>query len=149
MSEVKELSEEIIEKIEELSEAGNELFDEEQYHQAIEVWEKALALIPEPQQFYAESQWLEVAIGDAYFSLENYAVALSYFQKAIGNIGANGYENPFIVLRLGQCFLETNKLENAKEFLLRAYMLDGEEVFEEEDEKYFQFLKENVDLSEQ
>lgn len=30
--------------------------------------------------------------------------------------------------------------------MLRAYMLEGEEIFENEDEKYFHFLKENVEL---
>lgn len=90
---------------------------------------------------------MEVAIGDAYFSLENYTKALAYFQKALANTQKNGYENPFIVLRLGQCFLETNHNENAKEFLLRAYMLEGEKIFEDEEAKYFQFLKENVNLS--
>lgn len=66
--EFKELNEEIIEKIDKLSEEENDLFDEDKFHKAIAVWEKALSLIPEPQQFYGQSQWLEVAIGDAYFS---------------------------------------------------------------------------------
>lgn len=47
--EFKELNEEIIEKIDKLSEEGNDLFDEDKFHQAISIWKKALALIPEPQ----------------------------------------------------------------------------------------------------
>lgn len=50
----------------------------------------------------------------------------------------------FILLRLGQCFLETNNTEQAKEFLLRTYMIEGKAIFEEENEKYFQFLKANI-----
>lgn len=70
---------------------------------------------------------------------------MSFFQKAIANIEENGYHNPFILLRLGQSFLENNDTKQAKEFLLRAYMLEGENIFEEEDEKYFQFLQTNVE----
>lgn len=32
------------------------------------------------------------------------------------------------------------------ENLLRAYMLEGKEIFEEDDKKYFEFLKANVGL---
>lgn len=140
-----ELSQEIVDKIDELAEIGNDLFDDEKYQEAIAIWQKALSLIPNPQHIYGQSLWLEVSIGDAYFSLKNYAASLSFFQKAIANIEENGYHNPFILLRLGQSFLENNDTEQAKEFLLRAYMLEGENIFEGEDEKYFQFLQTNVE----
>lgn len=44
------------------------------------------------------------------------------------------------MLRLGQCAYELNK-EDYKEYLLRAYMLAGEEIFEADDEKYFESIK--------
>lgn len=139
-----ELSGDVIDRIEQQSEQGNEYFEQGEYDRALELWQQALSLIPHPQQIYAESQWLETSIGDVYFLLDKFELALACFQNARSNIEANAYENPFILLRLGQCFLENKQLEEAKEYLLRAYMLDGEDIFENDDEKYFAFLKENV-----
>ena len=44
------------------------------------------------------------------------------------------------MLRLGQCSHELGK-EDAVEYLMRAYMLTGEEIFESDDEKYFDLIK--------
>ncbi len=43
-------------------------------------------------------------------------------------------------MRLGQCSYELGR-DDAKEYLLRAYMLAGEEVFEYEDPKYLGSIK--------
>lgn len=142
-----ELAEEVSARIEELSEQGNELFEEEKYQECIEVWSAALALIPEPQNSYGEAFWLETSIGDCYFMLKDFEQSLVHFLNAKGNIETNTYENPFVMLRLGELFLEGDHFNDAKEFLLRAYMLEGEGIFETEDEKYFVFLKQNVELS--
>ncbi len=144
--EEKELTIEIIEKIEELSEQGNDFFDKDEFKQAIEIWQQALSLIPNNHNLYAESQWLYTSIGDAFFYLDDYERALISFKKAKENIESNAYINPFIMLRLGQCYLENKQTEDATEYLLRAFMIEGEDIFEDEDEKYFNFLKENVDL---
>lgn len=141
-----ELSDEVIDRIEELSEKGNSHSDEGNYGEAIAVWQRALSLIPHPQHMYAESQWLETSIGDAYFMLNEYKDALVYFQNAMANIEENAYGNPFIMLRLGQILLENQQLEEAKEYLLSAYMLEGAEIFEEDDKKYFEFLEKSVRL---
>ena len=141
-----ELTDEICEQIEELSEKGNEYFENENYKEAIKIWKQALLLIPNPQNVYSESQWLETSIGDAYFLTENYTEALEFFQSAKNNLEENAYVNPFIMLRLGQTLFENQQKENAIEYLLRAYMSEGKEIFENDDEKYFNFLKSNVKL---
>lgn len=143
---LQELSDEVSDQIEELSESGNEYFDDEKYDTAIKIWKKALSLIPNPQNSYSESLWLEASIGDACFLLGEYKKALKHFQNAKNNIEENAYENPFIMLRLGQNYLENDKDNEAKEYLLRAYMLEGKEIFENDDVKYFDFLKQNVEL---
>lgn len=143
---IQELSDEICDQIEELSEQGNEYIDHENYDEAIKTWKQALSLIPNPQNIYAETQWLETSIGDAYFLSGNHQNALKHFQNAKNNIEKNAYENPFIMLRLGQSLLENQQKEKAKEYLLRAYMFEGKEIFEDDDEKYFNFLKQNVEL---
>ena len=143
---IEELSDEVSDQIEELSENGNEHFDDEKYDDAIKIWKEALSLIPNPQNSYSESLWLETSIGDAYFMFGDYNKSLEHFQNAKSNTEENAYENPFIMLRLGQNLLENNQNEEAKEYLLRAYMFEGEEIFENDDTKYFEFLKQNVEL---
>ncbi len=142
----KELTDSEIDQIEELSENGNIYFDNENYNKAITIWEKSLSLIPNPKNSYSESLWLETSIGDAYFLLGEYAKALEHFENAKGNMEENAYENPFVMLRLGQTLLENSMNKEAKEYLLRAYMLEEEEIFENENKKYFNFLKQNVKL---
>ncbi len=142
----KELTETKIDQIEELCEKGNSYIEDENYNKAITAWEEALSLIPNPKNAYSESLWLETSIGDAYFLLGKYTKSLEYFQNAKGNIQENAYENPFVMLRLGQTLLEKSRSGDAKEYLLRAYILEGDEIFELENEKYFNFLKQNVEL---
>lgn len=142
---VHELPDELIEQIDELAEEGNRLFDEDSIEKAIEVWQKGLSLIPEPQHCYSQAAWFEVAIGDGYFVLKDYVNAERYLCLAKNNIDFFGYGNPFVMLRYGQVMLELNQLEKAKEYLLRAYGLDEDgDLFSEDDPKYFAFLKEQV-----
>lgn len=140
------LEEDIAEAIDDLSEQGNEAEEAGDLDAALTAWEEALALIPEPRNAYVESVWLLASIGDVYFQREDYADALEFYESARGNLSGEGATNPFVLLRLGQCYLEGGDEEQAKEHLLKAYMLEGEELFEEEDGKYLDFLGAHVDL---
>lgn len=132
----------ISEKIDDLAEQGNRFFDNEDYGKALDTWLKALELIPSPQNCYSESVWFMTAIGDIYFVNENFKTACEYFENAYTNISSKGTFNPFVIMRFGQCCLELGQKEKAVEYLLRAYMIDND-VFEYEDPKYIDFLKEN------
>ena len=145
------LSEKIKARLDELAERGNQLEEEERYDEALQVWEEGLRLIPEPQQFYSETVYFLAAAGDYYFKNGMYWKAHEYFDKARGNLSGEGYGNPFIMLRLGACCLEIGDEKNAAEYLLRAYMMEGEEIFEpdadgnDDGKKYFDFLKSHVE----
>ena len=128
-----EKEETILEKIKKLCIQGNNLYDAENYSKAIEIWKQALHLVPNPQNTYEESQWLEASIGDAYFMMDKFEDALFHMQNAKGNIQINAYENPFIMLRLGQSFYENQNFE------------EGKEIFREENKKYLNFLLKNID----
>lgn len=52
-----------------------------------------------------------------------------------------GTPNPFILLRLGRTRVDLGNAERVVEYLLRAYLLDGEDVFER-DGAYLQMLRE-------
>lgn len=144
-----EITSEIKAKLDELAEKGNHFEEKEQYEEAIQVWQEGLSLIPEPQQFYSEAIWFLASIGDVYFQKNLYQKAYMYFDKARGNLSGEGYGNPFIMLRLGECCLEIGDEKNATEYLLRAYMMEGKEIFEPDEDgddglKYFDFLKTHV-----
>ncbi len=147
-----ELTEDIEDKLDYLAQAGNEFEQLGQYEEAIQVWSKALAMIPQPQQLHSESVWFLASIGDIYFRQKDYGKARELFDKARGNLTGAGYGNPFVMLRLGECCLETGDKENAEEYLLRAYMLGGREIFlpdeygENDGLKYWEFLKSHAKL---
>lgn len=143
----KNISEQLQSELDKLAQQGNQYYDNENNKEkALEVWKKALELIPEPNNVYSQTVWFLSSIGDIYFSDKNYEQAFKCFEDAKNNISGEGTNNPFILLRLGESAYELDKKELAVENLLSAYMLEGKEIFNEDDKKYFEFLKANVDL---
>lgn len=146
-----EMTPEIKVKLDELAKIGNQLEEKERYEEAIQVWEEGLNLIPAPQQFYSETIWFLAAIGDVYFQKRLYTKAHECFDKARGNLSGEGYRNPFIMFRLGECCLEIGDEKNAIEYLLRAYMMEGKEIFEpgedgnDDGKKYFDYLRTHIE----
>ena len=41
---------------------------------------------------------------------------------------------------MGQCYYELGNYGSAKGYLLKAYMVEGKEIFEGEDDKYIKFV---------
>lgn len=137
-----ELSDKLYSKITSLCEAGDEYCEKEQYEKAIKKYESALKLIPEPKYDWEASTWVYVAIGDSFYMLDQYTDALNNFLESLKC--PDGNTNPFILLRLGECYYELGNFEQAKEYLLRAFMWEGEDIFDGEDEKYFALIKDMV-----
>lgn len=139
-----ELPEEIYQQIELLSEAGNALAEAENYDAALAKFGEALQLLPAPKHEWEASTWLHASIGDMQFFKGDYAAAANSFFDALN--GPDAATIGFVQLRLGECLLELKQEEPALEHLLRAYMLEGAEIFAEEDSRYFDFLKSHVEL---
>jgi tetratricopeptide (TPR) repeat protein len=137
-----ELENEIHEKITELCTTGDKLAEKRQYNAAITEYEKALELIPSPKTDWHANVWVETAIGDAYFFLKEYNKAKASFQTAYNS----DQSNPFILMRLGQCLFKLKDLEKAEDFLLSAYMMEGEEIFENDHAKYLDYMRTKYDL---
>lgn len=127
------------EKVTLLTSSGDELVEEGQLNKALIQYKEALSLIPIPKENWEASIWIFTAIGDVYFFKDDFEEALSCFLESLKCDG--GIDNPFVQLRLGQCFFELNNLAKAQDYLLRAYMLSGDEIFNNEDEKYQKILK--------
>lgn len=144
-----ELPPELGKKLEELYEKGSRLEREERYEEALQAWQEGYALIPAASRLDMEAtnQFL-AAIGDIYFLRKGmYQKAYECFDAARGY---GGYGNPFIMLRLGECCLELGDEKNAAEYLMRAWMMEGEEIFEPDENgeddgrRYYEFLRKQM-----
>lgn len=137
-----ELSEELYNQILELSEEGDSFVDEGDIASAIDKYQSALDLLPGSKYNWEASTWLYAALGDAYYLSGQDDDALECFMESLKC--PDGLENPFINLRIGECFFNNNDSNNAREYLIRAYMSGGEEVFEDEPIKYFNEIKDLI-----
>lgn len=129
--------------IDELAEKGNALFDKGKYAEAVEVWQKGLDSLDKPLNVQSEAVWFQTSIADALFMQGQYEKAYAYLFEAKSNLSGEGYNDPFVMMRLGQCSYESGK-DDAKEYLMRAYMLAGEDIFENDDEKYLEAIKDLI-----
>lgn len=137
-----ELNNEVYDKIVKLCENADQLAEEDKLDQAINKYKNALNLIPLPKEEWEASTWIYTAIGDMYFIKEDFLMAKEAFYNAMNC--PDGITNPLILFRLGQCLFECEQFEKSKEYLLKAYMLEGDSIFYEEDEKYFDLIKEMI-----
>jgi len=139
-----ELSDKDYDRIEKLSEQGNNLVDEDDFEGAINKFRQALDIVPSPKENFEASLWLYSSIGDMYLFTEEYEEAKNNYFNALNC--PDGQESRFVHLRLGETLYELGELEKALDHLLRAYISEGPEIFAEEEEKYFEFLKSRVEL---
>jgi tetratricopeptide (TPR) repeat protein len=135
----RELKPDLYERVTALCERGNEAFEVDRYVEAIEEYEKALALIPQPLEEWEAATWVLTALGDCHYLLADYSEALRYLVRAVRSPGGLG--NPFVHLRLGEVQYELGNQDRAKDELARAYMGGGPEIFEGEEPKYLTFLR--------
>ena len=126
-------------QIQKLAAEGDDLAARSENEAAIEKYNVAWQLVPDPKNEWEASTWLLAAIGDSCFLSKFFtsgAEALRYATVCPG-----GFGNPFIHMRLGQCELELANHGAATEHLLRAYALEGKDIFSNEQPKYFAFLR--------
>ena len=122
-----------------LSANGDSLVKRQEFEKAFACYRDALNLVPDPAEEWEATTWILAAIGDLYFLQRKVDKALSAFEDAVQCPGGLG--NPFIHLRLGQCYFDLGKLDRAADELTRAYMGAGREILETENGKYLQFLE--------
>ena len=120
------------------TEAGQRLFDEGRFEEAIPVFQGAWQLLPEPKDEWNAAIWLLAAIGDCHFLMQDFVAARRVLLDAVAMPGGVG--NPFLHLRLGEIALELGDEARAADELIRAYAVGGPEAFQSEDPKYLRFL---------
>ncbi|QEL56446.1 tetratricopeptide repeat protein [Chromobacterium paludis] len=122
------------EPVQALLDEGDELFDQGKFDAALARYQEAFEMLPLEVERWEASTWLLTAIGDTHFQMGAWRLGVETLALAMRC--PEGAENPFILLRLGQCELELGREEAARELLKLAFSLGGDEVFEDEDDKY-------------
>ncbi len=130
---------EVFDRIEVLCEQGESYLERGKLLSALQKFQKAYDLLPEPSNIYPSGTWLLTAMGDINFMLQKYERAAANLSKALSSVEGEG--NAFIHFRLGQCLYKLNKLVKAKEELSKAFQLEGKEIFDDEDPQYLQFFQ--------
>jgi len=136
------LPDNIYDEVDRLSECGNQLLEtQSDWRGAIAVWNAALRLLPEPATQWEAALWLYASIGDAYRQGGELEHAKDMLLSALNC--PDGHVNAFALLRLGQTLVDLGETERGAEHLLRAYMLEGHEIFEEDGEAYLKQLRDS------
>jgi tetratricopeptide (TPR) repeat protein len=122
------------EPIQALLDEGDKFFDKGKFEQALAKYEEAQSLLPSDIERWEASTWVLAAIGDVCFLTGDFLRGQQVLDQA--SRCPEGATNAFIQLRLGQCEFELGRLDQAVIALSLAFATGGEEVFEDEDEKY-------------
>jgi tetratricopeptide (TPR) repeat protein len=133
------LEDKLYQRILDLCKAGDELAAKNQYEESLKDYLAAWELLPAPKHEWEAATWIQSAIGNAKYSINDYESCLQAFLLAVQSPGGLG--NPFIHLRLGECYFELGNEQRAGDELARAYIGAGREIFADEPPKYLNFLK--------
>ncbi|WP_216784605.1 tetratricopeptide repeat protein [Cellulophaga sp. HaHaR_3_176] len=126
-----------------MSEEGNDLYEQGNIRPALRKYEEALNIVPDPKANWEAATWLYTSIADSYFSLGNIDEAKENYYNVLNC--PDGLSNAYIHFSLGQVLYELEENKKSQESLLRAYMLDGEDIFDDEDPKYLASIKNLID----
>lgn len=121
-----------------LMEAADRHLELYEMDEAMDLLNKALAILLPKREFEEQAAWAYAALGDCYFIQGDLREALRSYIKAF-NL-PNGYANAYVLLRAGQVYHEMGNEAQARYYLLQAYLIEGDSLFEGEDPKYFQLI---------
>jgi hypothetical protein len=130
------LPEPLAAKVARLIEEGEAFADDE----ALALFQSAWALLPEPKGQWDVSLQLLVAIADSHFHLGEFETCHRDMQRTLRDCGGEP-DNPFIRLRIGECLLELGSVDEAKNWLVGVYLMEGIMPFQGEDPKYLPFAR--------
>ncbi|MEE6286822.1 hypothetical protein V2J52_04035 [Georgenia sp. MJ173] len=120
-----------MDRVEELCDLGDVQAEADDYRGAVATWTEALALLPEPRTEWGEATWLYASLGDAHFQLGDDAAAQAALFDALGS--PDGAATGYVHYMLGVSMLRTDDAR-AVDHLLRAYALEGKDIFEDDGE---------------
>jgi tetratricopeptide (TPR) repeat protein len=126
-------------KIESLCIKAEQMIDADRLADAQKLLFEAYELVPEFKEEWEESTYILVSLGDTFLWQGNFAKALDAYEDALKC--PTGDTDPYIAMRRGQCFFETNQKDLAQMALKSALQTAGQELFDGEDPKYLALAK--------
>ena len=136
---MEELSEKLYEAITNLLDEGNELVERGKYKEAIAYYEEAMNRLPEPKEDWALFDTIAICIGDSYYEMGEYIVADRFYSMSLTR--GSGIENPYVWYVKGRNLIKLGNKEEAIDALMRAYMLDGTDVFDTDDGEFLSYIE--------
>jgi hypothetical protein len=121
-------------EIDRLCAQGDADADCARYPDALGAYWAAWDLLPEPKLDCDAATWILAAVGDVNFLGGNFEAGCDNLSTVMHCPGAIGI--PFLHMRLGQCRYELGNQAGALDELLRAYLVGGAALFDNEDPKY-------------
>jgi tetratricopeptide (TPR) repeat protein len=120
-------------------ENGDQAMEKSKFQDALNYYLQALEKVPNDKHQWEISLHVFTALGDCYFNLKDFVNANNSYNQALQC--PDGLENGYIWLGLGQSFFELEEKEKAKDAFMRAYMLEGKEIFNNQGYQYFELIK--------
>ena len=136
---MEELSEKLYEAITNLLDEGDELVERGKYKEAIAYYEEAMNRLPEPKEDWALFDTIAICIGDSYYEMGEYIVADRFYTMSLTR--GSGIENPYVWYVKGRNLIKLGNKEEAIDALMRAYMLDGTDVFDTDDGEFLSYIE--------
>ncbi|QDV36413.1 tetratricopeptide repeat protein [Tautonia plasticadhaerens] len=118
---------------------GDDLLEEDRSEGALARYHAAWERLPEPRTDHPVALDILAADGNSHFFRSDYAAARDALMTAMTFGGA--VDNPYLRLRLGQCLFEAGDEREAANWLAGAYLLEGSKLFVDEDPKYLEFIR--------
>jgi hypothetical protein len=126
-------------KVEQLLAEGETFVDAGQYQDALARFEAAWGMLPEPKGEDELAVQVLGDIADCHFFLEAWDGCCQAVQHAF-RCGAD-VDNPIFRMRIGQRLYELGDRKEAANWLVPVYLTKGRETFEDEDPKYLEFFR--------
>jgi tetratricopeptide (TPR) repeat protein len=127
---------------ESLFEDGESFMDSEQYPEALRRFRAAWDALAEPKGEQGRAIQILAAIADCHFYTGNWEECHNVMQQAL-RCGAD-IGNPFVRLRLGQSLYELGNEQEAANWLVPVYLMNGRAPFEDDDPKYLEFFRDKL-----
>jgi tetratricopeptide (TPR) repeat protein len=119
--------------------SGEEFVDAEQYADAVGRFQAAWEALPDPKEEQDQAVQILAAVADCHFYLGQWEACHNAMQHAL-RCGAE-LDNSFVRLRLGQSLYELGDEQEAANWLVPVYLMEGRAPFAEDDPKYLEFFR--------
>ena len=137
---MKDLEPELKAQVVDICNKAVEAQEEERFHASNRYLQDVYELLPEPKSEWKAYTWLISSMADNHFEQDEYVAAFEKFEEVF-TLDDESNENAYLCLRRGQCALELEHDDLAKQLLIRAFELEGKELFEDEHSKYLKLAK--------